>query len=352
MRRRTGGRSRAPAGSSTTCTKSLQCIEAAASTSAASGSSTMALRKKVVKPKVSPKPGRTLGLRKLMAAPRCTMSTGQRPPSSSARKRSAKSRRARVTPTISICAGRLGEAPRELLGDLAEAQLGAHLQAVRRLRFRARIEQRRACRAARCAVGVVIGKDADVHRLGRHVPQHARRHRERRAARRVADPVDQHALRRGDVRGQHQQVLRAPAQQPLGALRAVALRAAMTVVPTNSACACARRVAARPSCGSTRTATRVLHARHELRQQRLAAQRLGEQRARGAGGEARERRGQHVNAAHTDRDLLPGTHLEAAVCVPGARHLQSGARRRRRRWRAAARARRRRGARAAARARR
>src|SRR5205823_7875218 len=36
----------------TTCTKSLQCIEAAARVSAASGSSTMTLRKNVVKPKV------------------------------------------------------------------------------------------------------------------------------------------------------------------------------------------------------------------------------------------------------------------------------------------------------------
>src|SRR5215469_1742789 len=53
-------------GLDTTRTKSLQCIEAADSTNAASGSSTMAERKKVVKPKVSPKPGRTLGLRKLM----------------------------------------------------------------------------------------------------------------------------------------------------------------------------------------------------------------------------------------------------------------------------------------------
>ena len=50
----------------TTCTKSLQCIEAAARVSAASGSSTMTLRKNVVKPKVRPKPGRMLALRKLM----------------------------------------------------------------------------------------------------------------------------------------------------------------------------------------------------------------------------------------------------------------------------------------------
>jgi hypothetical protein len=38
-----------------------QCMEPALLTSAASGMSTMALRKKVVKPKVSPKPGSTLG---------------------------------------------------------------------------------------------------------------------------------------------------------------------------------------------------------------------------------------------------------------------------------------------------
>ena len=41
-------------------------MEAAASTNAASGNSTMKDRKNVVKPKVSPKPGRTLALRKLM----------------------------------------------------------------------------------------------------------------------------------------------------------------------------------------------------------------------------------------------------------------------------------------------
>ena len=53
-------------GLSTTCTKSLQCIEAVMSTRAASGSSTIALRKKVVNPKVNSNPGSTLGCRKLM----------------------------------------------------------------------------------------------------------------------------------------------------------------------------------------------------------------------------------------------------------------------------------------------
>src|ERR1700730_14672094 len=45
----------------TTCTKSCQVMDAAMSTSAASGSNTTALRKNVVKPNVNPKPGRTLG---------------------------------------------------------------------------------------------------------------------------------------------------------------------------------------------------------------------------------------------------------------------------------------------------
>src|SRR5690348_849356 len=47
----------------TTCRNSLQDIEAAMKTSAASGSSTSALRKNVVNPNVSPNPGRTLGWR-------------------------------------------------------------------------------------------------------------------------------------------------------------------------------------------------------------------------------------------------------------------------------------------------
>src|SRR5579871_5705544 len=48
-------------GLSTTCRNSPQCIDAVISTSAARGISTMLHRKKVVKPKVNPKPGRTLG---------------------------------------------------------------------------------------------------------------------------------------------------------------------------------------------------------------------------------------------------------------------------------------------------
>ncbi len=52
-------------GLNTTCRKSLQCIEVVTSTSAASGIRTIALRKNVVKPKVSPNPGSTLGCRKL-----------------------------------------------------------------------------------------------------------------------------------------------------------------------------------------------------------------------------------------------------------------------------------------------
>src|SRR5579864_2298231 len=46
-----------------TRTNSLQCMEATISTRAASGISTIALKKKVVNPKVSPKPGSTLGWR-------------------------------------------------------------------------------------------------------------------------------------------------------------------------------------------------------------------------------------------------------------------------------------------------
>ena len=48
----------------------------------------------------------------------------------------------------------------------------------------------------RRAARVAVGKNADVHRLRRHVPQHARGHGQRRGARRLVQPVDQHALRR------------------------------------------------------------------------------------------------------------------------------------------------------------
>src|SRR5207247_2043276 len=129
-------------GLKTTCTKSLQCMEAAASASAASGSSTMALRKKVVKPKVSPKPGRTLGWRKLM-----------------------ENRGTRSVPATA---------------------------------------SRRAIR-------------------GREMAQRTRRRREGGAARRFTHPVNQHALRYRRLFRQHQQVLRAAPQQPLGTLRAVGL---------------------------------------------------------------------------------------------------------------------------------
>src|SRR5512137_2348329 len=50
-------------GSNTVSTKSLHVIDVVRNTSAASGSSTSALRKNVVKPSVSPKPGRMLGWR-------------------------------------------------------------------------------------------------------------------------------------------------------------------------------------------------------------------------------------------------------------------------------------------------
>src|SRR5882724_10535099 len=58
----------------TTRTKSCQVMEAAMSTSAASGINTTALRKKVVNPKVNPNPGSTLGC--LMAAMRYFSATG------------------------------------------------------------------------------------------------------------------------------------------------------------------------------------------------------------------------------------------------------------------------------------
>src|SRR5512140_217365 len=50
-------------GSSTVCTNASQCIVEVLNTSAASGSSTSALRKNVVNPSVRPKPGRMLGCR-------------------------------------------------------------------------------------------------------------------------------------------------------------------------------------------------------------------------------------------------------------------------------------------------
>src|SRR5687767_15059361 len=57
-------------GSVITRMNSLKSIEPAISTSAASGSNTSALKKKVVKPNVSPKPGSTLGWRKLLTVRR------------------------------------------------------------------------------------------------------------------------------------------------------------------------------------------------------------------------------------------------------------------------------------------
>ena len=185
-------------------------------TSAASGSSTMVLRKTVVKPKVSPKPGRLLGCRKLTWAPGERSSTGQRPPSSSARKRSVNCARCSIADDEHL-RGTLGEAARELLLGVAEMQLGAHLQAVRGLRLRARIEQLAHALRVRRARG--LGEHADVDRFGGHVPQHARRDRQRGAARRLPDPVDEHALRRRAPRPAAASRSRAPQRSSHSALR-------------------------------------------------------------------------------------------------------------------------------------
>ncbi len=77
MPRRSGDRRPARADSVTTATKSAQFMLAVLRTSAVSGSRTMALRKNVVKPRVRPKPGSTLGWRKPLTDAACLAASGQ-----------------------------------------------------------------------------------------------------------------------------------------------------------------------------------------------------------------------------------------------------------------------------------
>src|SRR5690349_4195115 len=124
----------------------------------------MALRKNVVKPKVSPNPGSTLGLRKLMAgAPsRRAVHDQHRPAAAVEERREALGEALEIgAADDEHLAGRFREAPRQLLRHLAEAQLGAHIEPVQRVRLRARIQQ--APYPARAARGAsVLGKNADI----------------------------------------------------------------------------------------------------------------------------------------------------------------------------------------------
>ena len=168
----------------TMCTKSLQSIEPAISTRAASGSSTRVLRKNVVKPNVRPKPGSTLGWRSGRAPRRMhaglRLAVHDRAPASAAAVRAAGAKRSRRSAASGPNAqdqhlpGRTRPRRRaSSLRRVAEAQLGAHLQAVHGLRFRARIQQLRACRAGAGGIRRASGHDVDVDRFGGHVAQQA-----------------------------------------------------------------------------------------------------------------------------------------------------------------------------------
>src|SRR6266702_7289951 len=132
----------------TTRTKSCQVMDAAMSTSAASGINTTALRKKVVNPKVSPNPGRTLGC---LIAMRHTLSDSafmlpmhyEHRPAAFGKQRAESVCQGGMTPDgqDEHLPGRLAELARQLVGHIAKPQLGPHFQAVHRLRFGSGIEQ-------------------------------------------------------------------------------------------------------------------------------------------------------------------------------------------------------------------
>ena len=150
------------------------------------------------------------------ASPRCTMSTGQRPPSSSWRKRSVKCASG-PTPMISICPGAFGEAARELL--LARRRSAARCASPGRARPAppSAHPAARACRAGAAASACASG------RCRRRPPRRARaaaRSRRWRAWRCAPPRPIQWMSTRCGARAssrQHQQVARPAAQQPLGA---------------------------------------------------------------------------------------------------------------------------------------
>ena len=158
-------------------------------TSAASGISTTALRKKVVKPKVKPKTRQHAGLHEgpVPAASRAaierspqaccgespgchTTSSGLAVRDSSAAKRCVSTPMSE-TPRISSCSGVSVEPSGELLGHIPVAQLGADLQAVHGLRLGARIQQGPHGRPGGAASPA--RQDAHVYGLGGHMAQQA-----------------------------------------------------------------------------------------------------------------------------------------------------------------------------------
>ena len=252
MRRMRAGRSRSRARSRITAQEFAASASRRSSGRARRAAAARApLRKSIVKPNVRPKPGSTLGWRQARHGGIIRLA-GRRPaPASAAGSPGAPGSARRCPeicemPRIRIWSGDLGEAPRERIGDVAEAQLGAHLQSMHGLRLGARIEERpHALRAL--AVGRTAGQDADVDAFGGHVPQQTRRDRKGRRARRLIGPVNEHALRRARHRRQNEHFLRAVAQQPLDLRRPSRSSAAMTAAPGSSG----RASSTRPTRGSS-----------------------------------------------------------------------------------------------------
>src|SRR6185437_13618938 len=158
-------------------------VEAASSTSAASGSSTTALRKNVVNPSVSPNPGRTVGCPSLMVR---------------SRRGAAVCRRLLLAVNQQHRPGRCAEQPGQFVGELtgardsddqhafrrllqpllqslcrqAEPHFRPDLQAMCGARLRARIEQGSDAGRA-LGSGCLLREHVDIDRFGRKMPQNA-----------------------------------------------------------------------------------------------------------------------------------------------------------------------------------
>jgi len=107
-------------------------------------------------------------------------------------------------------------------------------------------------------------------------------------------PVNQHALRYRRLVRQHQQVLGTAPQQPLGTVRAVGLRSDRGGAHERTVGRARRVRHAQLRLGAHGDARP--HAHRQLREQRLAAERIAERGARGTGSEARQRCRQNVHA--------------------------------------------------------
>src|SRR5882672_9522698 len=218
-------------GSSSVSQKRCHSMPIALSTRAASGKSTIALRKKVVKPTVRPKPGMTLGCRKrpvraLTTAPSADMgkpwmlAAGRADDDRRVRERAAEKA---VEPSFDFrrignaenehLAGERREFARELLRRVAHAKFRADVKAMDGLPFRARIEQSEHALVA-LALRTAGRQDIERQRFRRHVAEQARRDGERRATGRIVGPVNEDPLRRLAEYGQHEDFRRAIAEQP------------------------------------------------------------------------------------------------------------------------------------------